>query len=204
MENLEENLKAWNNSNNAASKGKVMDEKAINELIKLKAKKHIQQVFRYFWAFFVFQLIIFGVLSHVMISNNSDRAILMYGSLIMLLYLPFLVTLLVRFKGMASAKPVGVNSHSLKDHITSQKNRIAAFYAFKWKYELILIPVSCALGIHLFFTLYMPGGTGAYPLSAIAVYLASLAACGTAIWRENRNMFKRPIEGLDSMLKELE
>jgi len=121
----------------------------------------------------------------------------------MLLYLPFTVMLLKKFKQIAQPNPSRTQpGNSVENRIQDQYRNLVSFYRFKKRYEAVLIPVSTGLCIFLIFRLYVPGGLQQHTTVAAVLYGLTLLACGWAIRRENHTQFKRPIDQLQQLLSE--
>jgi uncharacterized membrane protein YjjP (DUF1212 family) len=66
----------------------------------------------------------------------------------------------------------------------------------------MLIPVSAAIGVFLFFRLYLPGGVQAFPVGAFITYALTLLSCYWAIRVENKKSFSEPLQQLEAILQE--
>jgi hypothetical protein len=77
-----------------------------------------------------------------------------------------------------------------------------SFYRFKRRYELLLIPLSSAIGVWLVFLLYVPGGVAAYPSGAIVTFGITLLSCAIALAAENKESFDKPLTALRQILDE--
>ncbi len=160
---------------------------------------------QYFWASFILQIIVYALLSHVIIKYGSDTAVLGVAAGCALLYVPFTVMLLRKFKQLAVLKMGEEHTASLSiyEYISRQHALLTGFYKFKKAYELFLIPLSSAILIWIFFRIYVPGGIMAHPLGALICFILTLVSCIVAIIMENKKRFEQPISQLKEILHEL-
>ena len=138
-----------------------------------------------------------------MIKYGSDKETLLFSMAGILLFLPFTIMLMKKFKQMAVTKPSEGNSGtSLYNYVRQQLTHLHGFYKFKRSYELVLIPLSTVIGIFLTFKLYVPGGAAENLTGAIITFVVSIISCGLAIRSENRKSFKQPLRQLNELIDE--
>lgn len=177
---------------------------ALERIIRSRVKKHIKKPLHYFWASFTLQIIVYALLSHVAMKYWQKTDVVWFAVAGVLLYLPFTVVLIRKFKKLASEKPVrhADIGASLYNYVHRRQTLLRSFYRFKKGYELFLIPLSSAIGVVLTFELYVPGGIqGHWPGAAIALAV-TLVSCAAAIYSENRKSFIEPIRQLQNILDE--
>ncbi|HEX5171470.1 MAG TPA: hypothetical protein VFW11_19970 [Cyclobacteriaceae bacterium] len=201
MSTLEELKKEWEQKSKTVSQP-AYDEKAFDKIIKTRVKKHTNTSMKYFWASFALQILVYGLLSHVVVKYWSDPGKLMLSITGILLYIPFTVVLMKKFKAMATTKLTGSSDSSLQQYVNRYHDLLQSFYRFKKRYELFLIPVSATIGVWLVFELYVPGGVAAYPSGAIITLGVTLISCVLAIWSENKKSFEEPLRQLRLVLDE--
>jgi hypothetical protein len=174
----------------------------LQKIISSRVRKHTNSSFQYFWASFTLQILVYGLLSNVLITHWGDPKIVLPCLLGVLMYMPFTFILLQRFKNMAATRPIDGEVSSLYEFTSKQKALLESFYAFKLRYEILLIPISSAIGVYLVFDLWAPGGVSRYWTAACIIFLVTLLSCTAAIIKENRNSFIRPLERLNALLDE--
>ena len=206
MQNLDEFKKRWTENKPQAVDAATLDHTTWQKLIRHRVNKQRNVSMKYFWASFVLQIIVYGFLSHVIIQNWQDTSVLLVSIFCFLLYIPFTVVLMRKFKRMAMLKSDDTHASGLaiNDYVHQQHKLLVSFYRFKKKYELILVPTSSIILIWVTFRLYVPGGVLAYPTAAIGLLLLTLGSCLVAILAENKRNFKEPIAQLEEILKDMD
>lgn len=204
MSTLDQLKKHWEPSyQTIPSPGEAMlDEVSLRRIVTSRVRTHTKASFSYFWASFALQLLVYAMCSHLVIKHWPDTSIRLMSLLGMLLYLPFTVVLMDRFKRVAKGKLTGKETVSIYDYLTEQHWLLNSFFTFKKRYELLLIPVSAAIGVFMVFTLYVPGGLQAFPIGALITYAVTLLSCYWAIRTENRKSFVLPLQQLETLLQE--
>src|SRR5699024_5522685 len=116
------------------------------------------------------------------------------------------VVLMKKFKAMAVLKTDVSHSVGLpiREYIERQHHLLSSFYQFKRKYEALLGLMSIAIMIWIPFTVYVPGGVQAYPLTALLIFLFTWISCALIVRNENKKYFKRPIRRLELILYDLQ
>lgn len=199
MENLEDARMQWTKK---FSTSKSLDAQQWKALIQKSAGKHVNAAMQYFWASFCLQIIAYALLFHVLIKYGMNPIAMWLSMAGILLYLPFTIVLITRFRSIAGAKLSGVHTESAKQYVGHQLAELEAFFRFKKRYELFLIPLISALAVLLIFILYVPGALASHTWGMALIYLATLGSCGHAIRMENKKNFAQPIEQLRQLLKE--
>ena len=201
MSTFENIKKIWDENQHAGLQNPVYDQETFRKIVIARTKRNINKSMQYFWAAFVLQLLVYGLLSNVIVKHWSDQQTLLFSVLGIALFIPFTVVLMKKFKQMAITKP-GNGRTSLYNYVFSQQTLLRSFYRFKRRYELLLVPVSTAIGVFLTFKLWVPGGVMAYPGGALIAFAITIASCAAAIYSENRKNFRKPLENLRQLMKE--
>jgi hypothetical protein len=185
---------------------KTIEEPNLKKIVRSRVTSHINAAMKYFWASLVFQIIVYSLSSHVIVSYWPDKETVLMGLGVILLYIPFTVMLMKKFKQMAGTKMDGQpdKGSSLYQFTTMQTELLQSFYNFKKTYEFVLIPLSTIIGILITFKLYVPGGVSAHPQGAGITFIITLASCIAAIISENRKSFEQPIRQLKHILDEFQ
>jgi hypothetical protein len=120
------------------------------------------------------------------------------------MFLPFTIVLIKKFKGLASLKIQRSTSqeNSLRDYVARQHALLSGFYKFKKRYELMLIPLSAAIGVVLVFRLYVPGPLSQHWTGMLITFILTMISCMLAIRSENRKSFREPLRELESVMDE--
>ncbi len=202
MSTLDQLKKHWEPSNNvtAAEERSRLDEVSLRKIITARVRMHTRASFHYFWASFALQLLVYSLCSHLLIRHWPKTDICWLSLLGILLHLPFTIVLMNKFKGIAKGKLTGKEPTSIRDYLLAQYQLLNSFFTFKKRYELLLIPLSAAIGVLLVFTLYIPGGAQAFPIGALITYALTLLSCYGAIRTENRKSFVEPLQQLETLL----
>jgi len=203
MSTFEELKKVWDENQRTVSVPNYYDQTAIEKIVRSRTKKHTNTAMQYFWAAFVLQILVYALLSHVMIKYGSDIETLLFSSAGVLLFLPFTIVLMKKFKRMAITKPEeGNTGTSLYNYVVKQRGLLQSFYTFKKRYELILIPLSTVIGVFLTFKLYVPGGVEENITGAVVTFVIAIISCILAILSENKKSFEQPLHDLNLLLNE--
>ena len=204
MPTLEELKAIWEQKQDADPGTAVYTSESLGKIIRARVKKHTKNAFQYFWASFTLQVIVYSLLSHVMVKYGHDKTILYFAIAGVLLFLPFTIVLMQKFKKLATEKPAQEENGgaSLYDYVFRQQTLLHNFFNFKKWYELFLTPLSCAIGVTLVFELYVPGGIAEHWHGAVVAFVISLISCIAAIYSENKKGFIQPIQQLQSILDE--
>ncbi|GAB3782369.1 hypothetical protein GCM10028818_38080 [Spirosoma horti] len=204
MSTLDQLKQHWEPSGKAsAADGQTrLDEASLRKIITSRVRKHTKASFHYFWASFTLQLVVYAMCSHLVIKYWPQTHILLLSLSGMLLYLPFTIVLMNKFKRVARGQLMSKEPASIRDYLAEQYQLLDGFFTFKKRYELLLIPISGAIGVILVFTLYVPGGVRTFPGGALLTYVLTLLSCYAAIRAENRKSFVKPLQQLKTLLRE--
>jgi hypothetical protein len=176
-----------------------LDEATLQKIVKSRVRKHTGTAFKYFWAAFALQILVYSMLTHVIIRYWDNPTMTLPSLLGIAAYIPFTVLMMRRFKSIAV-----VGQSSMRTYVARQIEILQGFYQFKRNYELVLIPLATAIGTFLVFELYVPGSVWAYPKGALITFFASLASCIIAIQAENKRAFEGPLSQMKSISDELD
>ncbi|MBO0931815.1 hypothetical protein [Fibrella aquatilis] len=204
MSTLEQFKKHWEPSNkvSVADGQPSLDEASLRSLVTTRVRTHTKASFRYFWASFTLQLLVYAMCSHLLIRYWPQPEIRLMSLLGILLYLPFTSMLMSKFKRVATGRLAGKEPAPIRTYLSEQYELLNSFFTFKKRYEWGLIPVSAAIGVFLTFKVYVPGGVQAFPVGAILTYAVTLLSCYGAIRAENQKSFVGPLQHLQALLRE--
>ena len=184
----------------------LLDEASLTSLVKGRTKIQKNKYMQYFWASFIYQIIMYGVFTHIAISYWNDGRLLAVSVLGVLLFIPFTIILMKKFKRLAvlGAGEKDRSEKNLKDFVIEHHRLMKSFFTFKWYYELFLIPLTAAILVWMFFRIYISGGAGAHPAASVVLFLLILGGCAAAITAENNRNFRVPLRNLEAILTDLE
>jgi hypothetical protein len=191
---LDEMKSEWNQQTSNES----YDEEALKKVIKTRVRKNTSDAFKYFWASFALQILVYSLLSHVIVKNWGNGLIMIPAIAGILLFIPFTIVLMKKFKSMAKNTETSINNYVKRHH-----ELLESFYKFKKRYELVLIPLATLIGTFVTFELYVPGGIWMYPKGAMITFFIALASCVLAIRAENKKSFDIPLSKLNEVLNDL-
>lgn len=174
----------------------------FNRIIKSRIMKNKNIALQYFWASFTLQILVYALLCHVVIKYWGQQDIQLAGLAGIALYIPFTMMLLKKYKRIAKTRLMDKVDASLYNHIVFCRQELGSFYRFKKRYEIILVPISAAIGVFLTFELYLPGGVLTYLSGAVITFVIALLSCLYAIRLENEKNFERPLAQFQQMLDE--
>ena len=149
MSILEEMKKMWEQKENADGEPSIYTKASLEKIISRRVKKHTKDSLNYFWASFTLQVIVYSLFSHVIVKYGQNSTIFYFALGGVLLFIPFTIVLLQKFKRLATGKPLRLHDAgtSLHDYVGRQQALLRSFYHFKKWYEFFLIPLSCAIGV---------------------------------------------------------
>jgi hypothetical protein len=204
MYNLEEIKRNWQGGAAPASSD-WLDKVTLQIILKKRVNRQMNTSMKYFWASLTYQILVFGMLGHIIIRYWGEPNLLFPAIFCLLLYVPFTIVLMREFKRMAILKPDNqlASALSIKEYVFEQYRLLTGFYRFKIRYECVLVPLSSAVLVWIIFKLYVPGGFLAYPMAAILLYTTVLGASISAIVAENKRNFKKPITQLEAIIKDI-
>ncbi len=200
MKTLDELKKQW--SEDTTAEPQSLDLVTLKNTIRTRVRKNVNMAMKYFWASFVLQLIVYSLLSHVIAKYWYNTQTVIFSVIGILIYIPFTIMLMKKFKGIAKTRLTGNSETSIHQYVLEQQTLLESFYRFKKLYELMLIPLSSIIGVFLIFELYIPGGVALHPTGAVIVLAVTLLSCWAAIRRENVNNFEQPLRSLGELLAE--
>lgn len=203
MSTFEELKRVWDTNQETTQGYKRYDHETLSGIVKSRTKKNMKKSMQYFWGALFLQILVYALLSHVVIKYGGDTKTLSFGIAGMLLYLPFTILLMKKFKQMAIIKPAHANSgRSLYQYVFQQHALLQSFYSFKKSYELLLIPLSTGIGVFLTFKLFVPGGVEENPTGAIITFLITLFSMIASVRLENKKSFELPLHEFSQLLNE--
>lgn len=201
MEGFQEFERNWQRANESALRGIVPEE--LNKMIRLRTRRQVNRSMGYFWKSLVYHILVYALLCNT-IARHWDQVGLVALCLVgIATFVPFTTILVKRFRALATAGPT-YGERSAAEVVAAKERVLSAFFRFKQRYELFLVPLSCAIGTVVVFNLYVPGGTMSNLNLALMTFMVALGSCAYALFRENKSNFREPLKELRSILGELQ
>ena len=203
MKTLDECKQKWTAMQSKLSQDRY-EESQLKKIVRSRVATHVNAAMKYFWASFALQIIVYSLCTHVIVTYWPDRETLLMALGVVLLYLPFTVVLMKKFKQIAGTKPGSETDKgaSMYQYASQQRELLQSFYNFKRTYEFVLVPLSAVIGIVLTFKLYVPGGVASHPVGAGITFVVTMISCIAAIIAENKKSFEDPIRQLQGVVEE--
>jgi hypothetical protein len=202
MSTIKEIENMWEKSQVTITPNQAYDQAAFAKIVRSRTKKHTNTAMQYFWGAFALQIGVYALFGHVIIKYAFNIETLLLSAAGVLLYIPFTVMLMTKYKRMALVRPDGNNVTSLFAYVMNRYHLLNTFYKFKRHYELVLIPVSSLIGVLIIFNLYVPGGVLGNVTGAAITFCITLMSCIIAIRLENKKNFETPLEQFRELLEE--
>jgi hypothetical protein len=202
MSTLEELKNEWELKERMKLNRPSYNEESFNKLIRSRVRKHTNAAMKYFWASFALQLLVYALLGHVMIKYWHQPLIVFVSISGILLYVPFMIVLMKKFKAIATTRLTDATDASVQVYVQRQYDLLHGFYRFKRRYEIFLIPLVSAMGVWLVFNIWVPGGVAAHLQGVVITFGITLISCIVAINSENRKSFEEPLRQLRNVLNE--
>ncbi len=116
------------------------------------ANREKNKVIQYFWAAFVYQIILYALFCWTFFRNMGNRAILLAVLTGLCANIPFTWALLKRFKIMyGQSLSRGTPGYSIKTNIELYYTRLSAFFRFKKFADGFLLPVNAFIAAFILF-----------------------------------------------------
>lgn len=202
MMTIDELKQAWGQNEDNMITPSPYNKQDFNKLIKSSIMKNKNVAMQYFWASFTLQVLVYAMLSHVIVRYWGQQDIKIAAMIGIALYIPFTLMLLKKYKRIAQTRLMEKIDDSLYNNIAFCRQELSSFYRFKKRYEMILVPLSAAIGVFVTFELYLQGGISAHPIGAAITLVIALLSCLHAIRLENERNFRQPLAQFQQMLDE--
>ena len=205
METFDELKEIWNkNRNNDPCKSLTAD--YVDHLITDKIRK-VKSTFReYFWVSFFYQNLVYACLVFLIVKFFSRTDILILSVAGILLYIPFTIVFMKKFKSAFLINKDG-NEFSDDDIYLNMKNsytRMSEFFRFKKRFDWVIVPLNCILIVVINFILFVPGGLMANLTAGIILFIVWHIIFIIAIRIENKKKFVEPLRQMEEILGEFD
>ena len=187
------------------NRSRIVHKSSFRNIILSGANREKNQVIQYFWAAFVYQIILYSLFCWTFFRNSGNRAILLAVLAGLCANIPFTWALLKRFKIMyGQSLSRGTPGYSIKTNIELYYTRLSAFFRFKKIADGFLVPVNAFIATYILFGLYTAGGFFHHLFWGFILFAGIWLACGVAVWLENKNNFQKPLHKIALLLQEFE
>jgi hypothetical protein len=199
-----DNLKEiWNKNKNADS-CKSLSSDYVDHLISQKIKK-VKNTFReYFWVSFFYQNLVYACLVFLIAKFFSRTDIVLLSLAGILLYIPFTIVFMKKFKSAFLINKEGVefSDDDICLNIKNNYTRMSEFFRFKKSFDWVIVPLNCVLIVVINFILFVPGGFMANITAAIILLIVWHIIFIIAIRIENKKKFIEPLRQMEEILRE--
>lgn len=202
METFDEVRNFWQKNTNGVTTQPALQKEDLDKVVTSRIKKEKKAIAEYFWMSFGFQVVIYAFACYLTVKYWGDTQMVELCAAGVLLYIPFTVILLQKFKAMY--KPVAGNVSNIRAGVQNQRKQLGSFFNFKKRYDFVSVPVTSLVLTIILFKLYVPGGIQAHLAGWIATCIMALLIYSTAALFENRKNFVNPLRRLDLILEDLE
>lgn len=163
------------------------------------AKKQFRTVAGFVWASLAHQIILYSFLACTLVRNWGNTNIMVLCLAGAAVYVPMTAMLLRRARALFNGATADISNY-----VRGARDRLADFYRFKRRMDVIGVPVSSAIVVFVTFTLFVPGGLAAYPIAGAVVFAAWIGMSAVAVCAENRKRFVAPLRHLDAVIEDVE
>ena len=202
MDPFDEVRDVWKKNTPPVANTPSLSKENVETIIRSRIKKVKKSIAEYFWLSLTYQILIYSFACHLLIKFRGDTPIVAMCAVGVLLYVPFTIILMRKFKGMFAS--TAGKTENIRANVRHQYELLTQFFMFKKRFDLVGIPLSCLMLEGILFTLYVPGGIEAHVPVSILAYAGLLLIFSTAAWFENKKHFKRPLRRFEWILEDIE
>lgn len=200
MESFEDLEKVWKKGQHKGSFSDDLDKISMEASVKNGVKRERSVAMEYFWGVFIYHIIAYALLGHVLIRFFGDTRLMLLSVAGIAVYIPFTTVMMKKFKAMC----VPSDQHSdIQQYVKKQYDLLSGFFRFKKIYEWVSIPVISFILVAIIFSIYVDGGVAGNLLPASGLFIAVLGILTYFIYRENKKHFIDPLQKYEAVLKDL-
>lgn len=201
MESFDEAKTLWQASIKREENSSSLNKENLEKIIKTRIRKEKKIVVEYFWASLAYQILIYSFLCHFIVRYWGDMQLMLLSFAGIVLYIPFTIILMRKFKAMFNP-PVNM-AKDIRANVSNQYSLLSQFFRFKKIFDWIAIPVSCFIITAILIKLYTSDGIKQHVTGSIILFLSWIILFISATWFENKKRFKRPLNQLEAILKDI-
>jgi hypothetical protein len=180
----------------------------LRSITASRVKKQFKTVAGFVWASLVHQIILYSFLSYALVRNWGNTPVMLLSLAGAAVYVPLTAMLLRRARELYLRTGVGSSDSAaasdIAHYVRAERDRLAGFFRFKQRQDVIGVPVSCAIVVFVTFTLFVSGGITVYPIASAIVFAAWIAMSAVAVCAENRKRFAAPLKHLEAVIEDLD
>jgi hypothetical protein len=182
-----------------------LSKESLEKTIRSRIRGEKKTIAEYFWASFVYQILIYAFMGHLFVKNWGNTELMVLSLAGVALYIPFTFVLMKKFKSMYASNTgkQNVMNMNMYNHVLHQYKLLSEFFSFKKKFGWVGVPLSCLLIVLIIFKLYTAGGVIENVIPAVILFIIWLGMFATAIYYENKKRFKDPLGQLESILRDM-
>ena len=206
MESIEELKNFWEESKRREPPLSPPDAESVERIIKGRVRREKKLMMEYFWASFVYQIMLYSFAGYLIVKYRGDREIMLGSLSVAMLYVPFTVILMRKFKAICLPAINRSNSsgQSIRANVENKHTLLSEFFRFKKVFDWVGIPLVSLVLVSILFKLYVAGGIAEHLTGGILSFAAVMIVFITATYLENRKHFINPLRQLKSVLTDLE
>jgi len=205
MNNINNHFEEWEDGDARELSLSPLSSQDLHRIVSSRVRRERRIVSKFVWAAVVYQIILYSFLTHLLIVRWGDERILLLCLSGVAVYIPITASLIRRVRALCRpmSSMVGSQVSDILRNVENEYARLADFYKFKKRVDLIGVPVSCAIIVVVTFTLFVKGGIEENPLGSVVVFLLWLGMSLIAILAENKKRFLSPLQHLELVLSDL-
>jgi hypothetical protein len=204
MENFDEIKKLWSENKVTVTCNTPVSPEYVDQLISNRIKKVNRNFREYFWTSFIYQNMVYACLAFLIVRyfSRPDIAILSIAGI--LLYIPFTIVFMKKFKSafLLNKEGVAFSDDDIYLNIKNRYTRLSEFFRFKKRFDWVIVPLNCVLIVVINFILFVPGGVMANITAGIILLIVWLVIFIIAIRIENKKKFLEPLRQLETILED--
>jgi hypothetical protein len=204
MENFDEIKKLWSENKVIVTCNTPVSPEYVDQLISNRIKKVNRNFREYFWTSFIYQNMVYACLAFLIVRyfSRPDIAILSIAGI--LLYIPFTIVFMKKFKSafLLNKEGVAFSDDDIYLNIKNRYTRLSEFFRFKKRFDWVIVPLNCVLIVVINFILFVPGGVMANITAGIILLIVWLVIFIIAIRIENKKKFLEPLRQLETILED--
>ena len=178
----------------------------LHSITASRVRKQFKTVAGFVWASLVHQIILYSFLSYTLVHNWGNTPITLLCLAGAAVYVPLTVALLRRARALSAGTSDAVSTATadIGRYVRGERDRLADFFRFKRRMDIIGVPVSCAIVVFVTFTLFVNGGVAAYPIASAVIFAIWIGMSAVAVCAENRKRFAAPLKHLEAVIEDLD
>jgi hypothetical protein len=206
MKSFEEMQKNWKQGKGAAYNAVPLSEAMLTKLIRSGVKKEQKMVWEYCVASGFWQWLVYASLTHFIVRFWGDWQFVIACPAVIILYIPFTVMFIKKFKHMRILKfeKSYLQSQDIHYSLKTQYEMLKDFFVFKKRFDWVNIPFCCFLIAMILYKYGLIPSIQENIIAWLIVFVIYIILFVTATYVENKKRFKIPLEKMKSVISEME